>query len=206
MKEQLAQEFFNAVSAGDVAKVRSLLTEEPSLVFATDPRRKIPNKIMALHIASSNCNVELVRVLTQHGARADATGPGEFTPLHNLISRDHGPQVDKLEILELLIAAGADVNARNEQGLTPLYSAVFRGYGRGDPTDVVAALIGHGADVNAPPPEYGISGPMLYQAVRIGKDGYRTDADRGRCGRECTHGALVREGRDRSACCRRTWA
>jgi ankyrin repeat protein len=48
------------------------------------------------------------------------------------------------EIIELLIAKGADVNAKNNSGWTPLLMAVL-----GDRKEVIELLIAKGADVNA---------------------------------------------------------
>ena len=48
-------------------------------------------------------------------------------------------------IVELLITHGADVNARDEYGDTPLHDAAYYGA----PVDFVELLIAHGADVNA---------------------------------------------------------
>ncbi|MFY0565600.1 ankyrin repeat domain-containing protein [Archangium lansingense] len=51
-----------------------------------------------------------------------------------------------------LVAEGADVNARNKNGMTPLHLAVQAPYTTGEPlpdVDVVRALIEAGADVNA---------------------------------------------------------
>ena len=55
----------------------------------------------------------------------------------------------------MLLANGADVNARNSSGLTPLHMVVHRGIwpvnwwkGQG-PKDVMEALLANGADVNA---------------------------------------------------------
>jgi len=63
---------------------------------------------------------------------------GGFTPLH--WAAHHGHK----EIAELLIANGADVNAKNEGGFTPLHSAASLGY-----KEIIELLIAKGADVNA---------------------------------------------------------
>jgi cytohesin len=59
------------------------------------------------------------------------------TPLHWAAYDGHK------EIVELLVAEGADVNAKDVDGLTPLYFAVFR-----DRNEIVELLIAHGADVD----------------------------------------------------------
>ncbi len=48
-----------------------------------------------------------------------------------------------LDILELLIRAGADVNGKDEEGMTPLMTAIDRGQKR-----IVEFLLAEGADVN----------------------------------------------------------
>jgi len=49
-----------------------------------------------------------------------------------------------MEIASILIAAGADVNAGEEDGGTPLFAAI-----RGDQTEAVSFLLSRGANVNA---------------------------------------------------------
>ena len=49
-----------------------------------------------------------------------------------------------MEIVELLIAAGADVNAKNDWGWTPLTYAAIN-----DHEEIAELLIAKGADVNA---------------------------------------------------------
>jgi ankyrin repeat protein len=51
---------------------------------------------------------------------------------------------DHKKMVELLIDKGADVNARDESGWTPLHYAAFNGH-----KDVAELLIAKGADVNA---------------------------------------------------------
>jgi len=57
-----------------------------------------------------------------------------FTPLHQAVFFGHG------EIVEYLIARGADVNAKNDAGSTPLYLAKGKGH-----KEIAALLTQHGA-------------------------------------------------------------
>ena len=57
------------------------------------------------------------------------------TPLHRAAANN------KIEAVAALISHGADVNARDEDGLTPLIMACFGGYAK-----VVEALLDAGAD------------------------------------------------------------
>ncbi|MEM2790511.1 MAG: ankyrin repeat domain-containing protein, partial [Thermofilaceae archaeon] len=58
--------------------------------------------------------------------------------LHKAVFRGH------LEVARFLVENGADVNARNIDGMTPLHLAVFRGH-----LEVARFLVEKGADVNA---------------------------------------------------------
>jgi len=60
------------------------------------------------------------------------------TPLHLGSAAGHG------DVVELLIAKGADVNARRNDNRTPLHTACRAGH-----KDVVELLIAKGADINA---------------------------------------------------------
>lgn len=67
-----------------------------------------------------------------------ATDQDKYTPLHRAAYENH------LEMAELLLQFGADVNARTEFKWTPLHSAC-----KWNHPDMVALLLQHGADVNA---------------------------------------------------------
>jgi len=60
--------------------------------------------------------------------------------LYNAALRGHK------EIAQLLIDAGADVNAKGDVGWTPLHNAV--NFGHPSATEVIKLLIAKGADVN----------------------------------------------------------
>lgn len=69
------------------------------------------------------------------------------TALHILAS---GSNFWQVEALEYLISKGADIEARNSGGMTPLLAAIDKQYPDGFwPEETVRVLLGHGADVNA---------------------------------------------------------
>ena len=65
-----------------------------------------------------------------------------MTPLHCAARESHN------EIAELLIAKGADVNAKDRQGMTPLHFAAIKRHNK-EIKEIVELLIAKGADVNA---------------------------------------------------------
>jgi hypothetical protein len=84
------------------------------------------------------CNIEKVRALLKAGARVDATDDRGNTPLHRCIdfSKDAATA-------QALIDAGAPLEAKTNENLTPLVSAAWHGR-----TEIALALIAAKADVN----------------------------------------------------------
>lgn len=70
-----------------------------------------------------------------------------FTPLH------WAAEYGRVEVVDLLLRSGADINATENHGETPLQIAV-----RGDQFQVIKLLIERGADTNVP----GQSEPLVY--------------------------------------------
>ncbi len=81
---------------------------------------------------------EVVQFLEQDPQAVHARDFYGCTPLHHAVR-------PRKELAELLIARGADVNARSKAGNTPLHSAAHDDRA----TDVARLLIAHGAEINA---------------------------------------------------------
>ena len=97
----------------------------------------------SIYGAARGGDLEAVKKFLDEGADINQRGHGGGgTPLHCASSWSN-----KKEVVELLIAKGADVNAKDDQGYyleTPLHKAAFWGN-----TEIIEFLIAKGADVNA---------------------------------------------------------
>lgn len=119
----------------------------------------------ALHIATGNGDLALIRKLLKKGHNVNAQDWGGATPLHAAIG------LNKLACFKEFIAHNADVNIPDtKEGWTPLLTAVNI-----NNLTMVRILLEHGADVNAkiPPTEIaktqGISGfAPLHLACFVG--------------------------------------
>ena len=98
-----------AVNRGDVATVTRLLDEDPHAINA---RNELENQ--PLHDACWAKHPEVVRLLIRRGADVNARGDFGETPLHYAV-RDGCPGPQAYEIAELLVASGADIEARDER-------------------------------------------------------------------------------------------
>jgi len=125
---------FEAASLGDVATLRRLLDSDPSLARAWSD-----DGFTALHFAAFLGGSEAVRTLLDAGADVHAVARNEMRvqPLHSAAARF--PDVD-LDSCRLLLEAGADPNARQQSGHTPMDEAIVR-----DSAELRALLAAHGA-------------------------------------------------------------
>ena len=138
MTDNLApKELVEAVSSGDDVAVERLLelSGDPELASAyTEDGWSL------LHLAADRRIAEL---LLEHGAEIEARnrhkvfGPGN-RPLHAAV------YVDRPDVVEALISAGADVSSTDDTGWTPLHIAVSNGR-----LELAKTLLDAGAAVNA---------------------------------------------------------
>ncbi|MCK4292302.1 MAG: ankyrin repeat domain-containing protein, partial [Planctomycetes bacterium] len=87
--------------------------------------------VTPLDMAEKRGDTQIVEILQKHGAKK-----GSSSLLGAVISGD-------IEQVKLLISQGADIDAKDEDGRTPLHTAAKAGH-----LDIVKLLISKGADVN----------------------------------------------------------
>lgn len=102
-----------------------------------------------LIVAASSGDLDVMKLLLEHGARANQPQADLQTPV-SVLAGARGSTDALLEGLDLLVAAGADVNVvavhhhlQRARGGSPLHYAVRAGNGA-----MVEALVNHGADIN----------------------------------------------------------
>ncbi|TVR15039.1 MAG: hypothetical protein EA401_03410 [Planctomycetota bacterium] len=139
-----------ATTALHVAVRKSHLDHVKVLLEAGAPLATLaPSGRTALHYAAANGNLAIVQALLAAGAdptvRTDVpswarnAGLNDMSVLHVVALPSEGDA----QIVDVLVAAGAPLEARNEQGYTPLAYAKLRGRER-----FVEVLKAHGADTS----------------------------------------------------------
>ena len=134
LDEQEVVDVVNAVGAGDVKKVETLLKKNPKLVHAKFEGGGPFDGWPLLMIAARDGRKPLAELLLKSGAKVNDKNYSGEVALHYAAANGHKA------VLEVLLKNKADVNAKNEAGATPL--AVANAAGK---ADVVALLKKHGA-------------------------------------------------------------
>jgi ankyrin repeat protein len=104
-------DIFTATVLGMTDKVKDFLKDDPSLINATGP-----HGIPVLYYPGLSNQKEIADLLLAHGAAVN-TGEGGYPPIHAAAAFGHG------EMVEWYLANGANVNAQDYDGKTPLYRA-----------------------------------------------------------------------------------
>lgn len=145
-------DIFEAAATGEVECLKNLLTSSPELVnaYSVDGFQPLglaiffgrptaakfllehgaevnsPShnhlQVSPIHSAVASQNVELVRLVLDHGADANALQTGNFTALHG------AAQIGSEEMINLLLEHGANPNARTINEQTPLTIAHAEGH------------------------------------------------------------------------------
>jgi ankyrin repeat protein len=156
----MTQEFMDAATQGDVAKVKEMLAGDPSLAHSKDQnglsvilkatyygKRDVVDALLASGVelnifeaAATGQTDRVKQLLKEDASLVNSYSPDGFMPLG--LAAFFG----QLEIVNALLAAGAPVNAASKETmkLTALASALAA-----ERNDIAQTLIEHGADVNA---------------------------------------------------------
>ncbi len=131
-------DIFDAAAVGDVDRLNELLDEDADLVKAYSEDGYTP-----LHFAAYFSRGPAVRLLLDRGADVGAVAKNdmEVQPLHSAVA------AQAREVVAALLRAGADVNARQQGGITPFMAAEEH-----EDEEMVRLLMDHGAEESAAPP------------------------------------------------------
>ncbi len=125
-------DIFEAAATGNIARLAVILAADPQAVnnYSTDGWTP-------LHLAAAFATPKAVQFLLQHGAKVDAVSKNPQTnqPLHAALALSRNA-----ESVQLLLAAGADPDALQAGGFSPIFSAATA-----NRRDLAQLLLAHGA-------------------------------------------------------------
>ncbi|HVL06722.1 MAG TPA: ankyrin repeat domain-containing protein [Acidimicrobiales bacterium] len=132
-------DIFDAAAVGDVDRLGELLDKDADLVGAFSEDGYTP-----LHFAAYFDQGKAVRLLLDRGADVGAVAKNDMQvqPLHSAVA------ADSREVAAALLIAGADPNAKQQGGFTPMMGAQRRE----KEGDMVRLLQDHGAEESAEAP------------------------------------------------------
>jgi len=154
-------QLFDAIAKGDEETVSEFLMAEPGLAQRAVTKTNKPDESQeyflpeihlqiyagdtALHVAAASYNSDLVRQLIEKGADIRAKNRRGAEPLHSAMvgspGSDHWNPEAQAELVLCLVGYGADPNAVDVGGVTPLHRA-----SRNRCSSAVRALLEVGAD------------------------------------------------------------
>ena len=127
-----------AYRSGDLETLKAALGEPPDFPNSGNPTGFSDS---CLEYAIYHSPLPFVRTLLELGADPNDPDDGGFPSLIAVLSTD---RIDKCELIELLLAFGADIQQRGVNDYTPLHNAAAA-----EDLKAVELLLAHGADPQA---------------------------------------------------------
>ncbi|XEC97517.1 ankyrin repeat domain-containing protein [Paenibacillus tarimensis] len=140
LTEQIAN-IFKAAQNGDAVRISEIISKNPELANAENNDGLTP-----LGFASHFGQKDAVLALLDYGADINALSHSKVsfipsnTALHAAIA---GNNIDVVNVVEVLIQKGAEINAVDSNGHTPIQAAAFEGN-----LEIAQLLIDNGADIS----------------------------------------------------------
>ncbi|MEP6754855.1 MAG: ankyrin repeat domain-containing protein [Chthonomonadales bacterium] len=153
-----SEQLLPAIRLDNTSKALSLLKSgaDPNYVGTVYGARRA-----AIEVACEYRNVVVVRYLLSHGVKPWVAGQDKASLIRRALQDPDKSELPKVsEIIQMLLAHGADVNALDLNGFAPIMLAIEAGQ-----NDFVKFLIDKGADVN---PTGGTRYSPLLTATRYG--------------------------------------
>jgi len=148
------QALFEAILRDDRGRVRELLKQDAALARAGATDARYESRIAhwvyagdtALHVAAAGYRVEIARVLLAAGADSGSAKNHRMSqPLHyaadGYLESASWDAKRQVQMIDALLKAGADIQAQDKNGATPLHRAV-----RTRCADAVNCLLNAGSD------------------------------------------------------------
>ena len=145
--------FYNKADKGGSLELYNLLLDRPEI------DAKDTNGLTPLENAIKNGWSEMAKLLIKQGAQMDTKDIHGLTPLQNIAKNldscngyeygalGLGSIFSRIDLVELLVEKGAQINAKDRDGLTPLHDAVKRGSEPGS-LELVKILVEKGATID----------------------------------------------------------
>lgn len=98
--------------------------QHASAFFFAEIRHYLYGGDTALHMAAAAFQRPIAQLLVGHGARCRARNRRGAEPLHYAADANHWQPAAQTDVIEYLLTAGADPNALDKSGVSPLHRAV----------------------------------------------------------------------------------
>eukprot|EP00057_Strongylocentrotus_purpuratus_P016589 XP_011671063.1 PREDICTED: ankyrin-3-like [Strongylocentrotus purpuratus] len=136
-KQNQKKSVVQVARAGQLAELQQLLNGMDPSDRADSVSEHDAKNYSALHYAAHIDNLDMVKLLVQHGADVDDVGEADRRPLHlaagakkDLAKVEAATRMSKLPdegVVKFLLSKNADVNAEDSRGRTPLHIATLQG-------------------------------------------------------------------------------